>query len=45
MLNVAEPGTLEGNTLRERNQEADGSAARAENDGTLKVDSGKLKIK
>lgn len=34
-----------GSTLRERNGAVEGSAVRTEDDGTRKVDSGKLKIK
>lgn len=45
MMDVAELSAQEGSALHERNGEAEGSAIRTEDDGTRKVDSGKLKIK
>ncbi|CAG9537904.1 unnamed protein product [Cercopithifilaria johnstoni] len=45
MIDEAELSDQGESALRERNGEAEGSAVRTEDDGTRKVDSGKLKIK
>lgn len=44
-MDAAELSAQEGSALHELNREVEGSTVRSEDDGTRKVDSGKLKIK